>query len=374
MTMLRYLLAFALAVLPLADAFPGNGTITTKDAGGVTRTFTVVTDGSGNFIARQVICDQSAGASCASVISNALQVSLTATATTAIATGNVAAGATDSGNPVKVGGISLTTAPTLTDGQRGDVQLDTRGSTKVTPFFNGTTTPFQGLADNADAVAISATTSKLSVLNRNTVFNGTTWDRMPGDSVNGVKVGGSGTAGAPSTAVLTIQGIASMTPLRVTLEGTSASLLVNPGTPASWGIAATAAAPPANAVYISANASGATGGLLKGIIGCDLKATYDGTATGNTELVALTSGRGVYVCGYSILAGGTVNVKLISGTGTACASGSANLTPAFQLTAQTGLVDGSPFWRGLKTPTAEALCINASGSTAVQAIVYYSVL
>lgn len=40
------------------------------------------------------------------------------------AVGNVAAGATDSGSPVKVGGKYNSSAPTLTTGQRGDLQLD----------------------------------------------------------------------------------------------------------------------------------------------------------------------------------------------------------------------------------------------------------
>jgi hypothetical protein len=38
--------------------------------------------------------------------------------------GNVASGATDSGNPVKVGGVYKVVPPVLTDGQRGDLQLD----------------------------------------------------------------------------------------------------------------------------------------------------------------------------------------------------------------------------------------------------------
>lgn len=46
--------------------------------------------------------------------------------------GNVASGATDSGNPVKVGGKYNASAPTLADGQRGDLQLDANGNTKVT--------------------------------------------------------------------------------------------------------------------------------------------------------------------------------------------------------------------------------------------------
>lgn len=42
--------------------------------------------------------------------------------------GNVASGDTDTGNPVKVGGKYNTTSPTLTNGQRGDLQLDALGN------------------------------------------------------------------------------------------------------------------------------------------------------------------------------------------------------------------------------------------------------
>ncbi len=45
--------------------------------------------------------------------------------------GGIASGAADSGNPVKVGGRYNSTPPTLTDGQRGDLQLDSSGSLKV---------------------------------------------------------------------------------------------------------------------------------------------------------------------------------------------------------------------------------------------------
>jgi hypothetical protein len=143
---------------------------------------------------------------------------------------------------------------------------------------------------------------------------------------------------------------------------------------ATWGQGATGAAPPSGMVQIGANASGATGGLMAGLVQCDNKAVYDASTNGSTELQALTSGRTIYVCGYTILAAGTANVKLIYGTGTACATGSANLTPAYQLTTQVGIVDSSPFYRGMKTASANALCINTSAGVAVQAIVYYAII
>lgn len=45
--------------------------------------------------------------------------------------GNAASAAADSGNPVKIGGVYRSTQPTLTDGQRGDLQLDSRGSVRA---------------------------------------------------------------------------------------------------------------------------------------------------------------------------------------------------------------------------------------------------
>src|SRR6185312_2259060 len=41
--------------------------------------------------------------------------------------GNVASGAADAGNPVKVAGVYNSSPPTFTTGQRGDLQLDAAG-------------------------------------------------------------------------------------------------------------------------------------------------------------------------------------------------------------------------------------------------------
>jgi len=102
--------------------------------------------------------------------------------------GDIAAGATDSGNPVKVGGKYTATKPTLTDGQRGDLQLTTRGMAGVSLYDADTSTKITAEVDNADDVAVSATANNLSVVNRNTVFDGTAWDRMPGNSTDGTLV------------------------------------------------------------------------------------------------------------------------------------------------------------------------------------------
>lgn len=57
--------------------------------------------------------------------------SATASAFKSEVVGNVASGGTDSGNPVKVGGIYNSSGITLTDGKRGDLQLDPKGNLKI---------------------------------------------------------------------------------------------------------------------------------------------------------------------------------------------------------------------------------------------------
>jgi|GEM_PF-6040057 len=101
--------------------------------------------------------------------------------------GTVASGSADSGNPLKVGAIYNSTRPTFTTGERGDLQIGSRGSLGVTLFSENTQTPISALRDNLDAVATTGSDNRLAVVSRNTVFNGSSWDRMPGSTV-GVNV------------------------------------------------------------------------------------------------------------------------------------------------------------------------------------------
>jgi hypothetical protein len=106
----------------------------------------------------------------------------------AVAKGDVASGSADSGNPVKVGAKYNSTQPTFTDGQRADMQVDSRGNLRMGLYANNTQTTASFKADNADADATSATANKLGVMSRGTVYNGTTWDRMKGDATDGLLV------------------------------------------------------------------------------------------------------------------------------------------------------------------------------------------
>lgn len=101
--------------------------------------------------------------------------------------GNVASGVADSGNPVKAGAKYLTSGstPTFTDGQRADLQVGSRGALRVQIMGADSTSSIAMPTVGADAE--TNTTNGLRVYNRNQVYNGSTWDRMRGDT-NGTLV------------------------------------------------------------------------------------------------------------------------------------------------------------------------------------------
>lgn len=97
-----------------------------------------------------------------------------------IVTGNVAAGAADSGNPVKVGGIFMTVSPTLTNGQRGDLQLDNDGTLLIgvrdfggNPVVTGTGTSGAGIPrvtlSNDSSLAANQSVNVAQIAGTNTV-------------------------------------------------------------------------------------------------------------------------------------------------------------------------------------------------------------
>lgn len=107
-----------------------------------------------------------------------------------VVVGNVAAAATDSGSPVKTGGVYNATPPTYTNTQRGDTQLDTRGNTKTAMCAVDTTT----CAATGSSGSDGNTTSTVGILTRGYpyTYNGTTWDRQRSDgTTGGLGVGGT---------------------------------------------------------------------------------------------------------------------------------------------------------------------------------------
>lgn len=162
---MRFFIRGALAALVLLSASPAHAGIAYP------------TNVAGTFAdaAVNLQCDAS-GANCQPV-----------TAANPVPTGGtVAAGAADSGNPVKIGGRYSVTAPTLTDGQRGDLLIGVRSQAIMSPF--SASSPMVDAVSNSPAITRSmdgATTLYTPGLGH--LFNGTSWDRQRGDA-NGVVV------------------------------------------------------------------------------------------------------------------------------------------------------------------------------------------
>lgn len=95
-------------------------------------------------------------------------------------------------------------------------------------------------------------------------------------------------------------------------------------------------------------------------------------AATTTELLALVTGSRIYVTSYDFMAAGTNNVKLVYGTGTACATGQVDLTGAYPLIAQAGISKGIGLGAILFLPVSNALCITTSGAGQLSGSVSYA--
>lgn len=105
----------------------------------------------------------------------AMDVTMAGSGTTASQVqGNAASGTTTAANPVVVGGRYNSTQPTFTDGQRGDIQLNSRGGTQVagdnTAASDGISLFIAGLPDRGGAVRPFGAVAY--------VTNGTTLDKV----------------------------------------------------------------------------------------------------------------------------------------------------------------------------------------------------
>ena len=123
------------------------------------------------------------------------------------------------------------------------------------------------------------------------------------------------------------------------------------------------------ALFLICVGSARAANTASGII-CEEAFTYDASTNGATKLASAAQSGPMYICGYTIWAGGTANVSIVSGTGTNCATGQVAVTPAYQLTTQTGIQDGSSRYRGLNVIAGQDMCIKTSAGVAVQAIIY----
>lgn len=163
-------------------------------------------------------------------------------------------------------------------------------------------------------------------------------------------------------------------------QGAKADSAATSGTGGSWTVAsllrgilngvqgtATGASPPANGNYIA----GSSSGLLAGVVICDHHAFVHITSATDTMLVAHVAAKTVKVCGYKASFVGTNTVYLEQSTADACTS------PSQIAGADSGLAQSvfgwlNALWGGLATTAGDALCVNSSGTGAVDVDVFYT--
>lgn len=86
---------------------------------------------------------------------------------------------------ILLGAEYRSTLPTWTNTQQGALQVGTRGSLNTTLFGADSAQSIVGLSDNANGVASNSGARNLGVMARETIFNGTSWDRVEKASVVG---------------------------------------------------------------------------------------------------------------------------------------------------------------------------------------------
>jgi hypothetical protein len=89
------------------------------------------------------------------------------------------------------------------------------------------------------------------------------------------------------------------------------------------------------------------------------------TLSGSQQLVAASGSTRIYVCSILVTSDTTVNLKLVTGTGSNCGTGTADLTGPF--TSVIGFGYGNQF----RTAASQALCLNTSASASGGGLLVY---
>jgi hypothetical protein len=95
------------------------------------------------------------------------------------------------------------------------------------------------------------------------------------------------------------------------------------------------------------------------------------TAT-TVELVPAVAGQSIFVTHYNIVAAGTGSVKLVSGTGTNCGTGTADVTGNYALTASAAVEAGSGLGVLVIVAPGRALCVTNSAAVGMYGLLSFA--
>ena len=95
------------------------------------------------------------------------------------------------------------------------------------------------------------------------------------------------------------------------------------------------------------------------------------TAT-TTLLVTGKASQSIYVTAIDIIAAGTGNIQFVSGTGSTCGTGTANVSGNYNLTAQTGFTKGNGSGVLWVIPVGASLCATTSQAVGMPGSLSYA--
>jgi hypothetical protein len=136
----------------------------------------------------------------------------------------------------------------------------------------------------------------------------------------------------------------------------------------------TGSAPPSKALYVGANASGATGGQVAGLITCDKHVFKHITSATDTLAVQGVASQTIRICGWRSRAAG-VATWFLENTASAnanCSSSNTQITGVATEAANTGETMLAAYWTGLANTSGNGLCINSTGTGGVDIDVWYN--
>lgn len=187
-----------------------------------------------------------------------------------------------------------------------------------------------------------------------------------------------GTAGSASSNVVTVQGVASMTPVNENLTqiagsnvSTAATGVQKVGATGNAGVAldqVLGSAAPANALQVGAVTAGNTSAIVQGNTTVAINIS---TAT-TTQIIALASSNKIYVTAWNVIAGGTGNFTWEYGTGSSCGTGTTTLSGAYPLVANMGISAATGLGPVLVVPAGNALCAVTSANVQYSGYVTYT--
>lgn len=102
-----------------------------------------------------------------------------------------------------------------------------------------------------------------------------------------------------------------------------------------------------------------------------LSAAINTASSGNVEVVALNGSDLIFICAIDVVVDAAVDIQLIYGTGTACATGETDLTGPWGFAANGGIAKGKGVGPYYVVPAGNAFCIETSGAVQTSGSVTY---